>query len=205
MSGRLIVLEGPDGAGKSTQARAIVQWLQQRGREVVLTREPGGSPTAERIRELLLGSGSEQMPVSCELLLMYAARAAHLAQTIRPALVADQDVVCDRFVDASYAYQGAGRGVDRRVLDQLGELVLEGLTPDLVVVLDLPPQIGAERISGRGDANRFDDESLRFRERVRQAYLDRAAAAPQRYRVIDASATLEQVQARLLATLEQAL
>lgn len=205
MSGRLIVLEGPDGAGKSTQARAIVRWLQQRGRDVVLTREPGGSPTAERIRELLLGSGSAQMPVSCELLLMYAARAAHLAQTIRPALAADQDVVCDRFVDASYAYQGAGRGVDRRVLDQLGEFVLEGLTPDLVVVLDLPPQIGAERISGRGDANRFDDESLRFRERVRQAYLDRAAAAPQRYRVIDASATLEQVQARLLATLEQAL
>ena len=204
-TGRLIVLEGPDGAGKSTQARCIVEWLQAHGREVVQTREPGGSPTAERIRELLLGGGSEQMPAACELLLMYAARAAHLAQTIRPALAAGQDVVCDRFVDASYAYQGAGRGTPEAVLDQLSDYVLDGLQPDLVVVLDLPPEVGAQRVAGRGDANRFDEESLPFRQRVRQAYLNRVACAPQRYAVIDAAQPLKQVSATLVQTLEQRL
>lgn len=203
--GRLIVLEGPDGSGKSTNAQCVEDWLTARGRRVQRTREPGGSPLAERIREVLLGAGSEGMPAASEVLLMYAARAAHLAQTIRPALAAGEDVVCDRFVDASYAYQGAGRGVSRQMLDTLSDYVLDGLQPDLVLVLDLAPEQGAQRMRGRADNNRFDAESLSFREQVRQAYLDRAALAPRRYAVIDAAQALEQVQAQIHEQLEQRL
>ena len=186
MRGRLIVLEGPDGGGKSTNARFVERWLQDRGRQVLLTREPGGSPLAEQIRGLLLADG--EMPPATEVLLMYAARAAHLAQTIGPALAGGRDVVCDRFVDASYAYQGAGRGVPVAVLDQLSRYVLGELTPDRVILLDLPLADGQQRTRGRGQQDRFDREQASFRGAVREAYLQRAAAAPERYAVIDASA-----------------
>lgn len=200
MRGRLIVLEGPDGGGKSTNARFVERWLQDRGRQVLLTREPGGSPLAEQIRGLLLADG--EMPPATEVLLMYAARAAHLAQTIGPALAGGRDVVCDRFVDASYAYQGAGRGVPVAVLDQLSRYVLGELTPDRVILLDLPLADGQQRTRGRGQQDRFDREQASFRGAVREAYLQRAAAAPERYAVIDASAPLADVQSQITQCLE---
>lgn len=200
MRGRLIVLEGPDGGGKSTNARFVERWLQDRGRQVLRTREPGGSPLAEQIRGLLLADG--EMPPATEVLLMYAARAAHLAQTIGPALAGGRDVVCDRFVDASYAYQGAGRGVPVAVLDQLSRYVLGELTPDRVILLDLPLADGQQRTRGRGQQDRFDREQASFRGAVREAYLQRAAAAPERYAVIDASAPLADVQSQIAQCLE---
>lgn len=201
MAGRLIVLEGPDGGGKSTNAGFVAQWLESRGRQVVRSREPGGSPLAEQIRSLLLADG--EMPAASEVLLMYAARAAHLAQTIAPALAAGSDVVCDRFVDASYAYQGAGRGVPVSVLDQLSNYVLGELRPDLVILLDLPLAAGQQRTRGRGAEDRFDREQTAFRSAVRQAYLQRAQAAPEHYAVVDASAPLADVQHQIALRLER--
>lgn len=195
--GRLITLEGGEGAGKSTQAAFIRDWLQARGREVVMTREPGGSPLAERIRELVLADWAEGVSPETEVLLMFAARAAHVRATIEPALAAGRDVVCDRFVDSSYAYQGAGKGVATEHLQALEALVLKDLRPDLVLVLDLPPETGLARARRRGEANRFEDESLAFMRRLREAFLQRAAADPQRYAVIDASCDLAAVQADL--------
>ncbi len=195
--GRLITLEGGEGAGKSTQARYIRDWLQARGREVVLTREPGGSPQAEAIRELVLRDWAEGMGAEAEVLLIFAARAAHLRATILPALAAGKDVVCDRFVDASYAYQGAGRGLADTHIAALEALVLKDLRPDLTLVFDIDPLLGLQRAQKRGEQNRFESETLDFMQRVRAAYLARAAAAPQRYSVLDAGRSIEQVQAQL--------
>lgn len=200
--GRLIVLEGGEGAGKSTHARFVCDWLAQQGRKSVLTREPGGSPLAEAIRELVLRRWPEGMDAATELLLMFAARAAHLHALIRPALAAGQDVVCDRFVDATYAYQGAGRGMREADIDTLAGLVLRRLRPDLVLLLDLDPATGAERVRGRGTGNRFDDEVMAFQRRVRKAYLRRAAEAPRRYRVIDAAREPGAVQRDIAQALE---
>jgi dTMP kinase len=202
-AGRLIVLEGGEGAGKSTHARFVREWLEQRGRTVVQTREPGGSPLAEAIRELVLRQWDEGIDGSTELLLMFAARAAHLHALIRPALAAGQDVVCDRFVDATYAYQGAGRGLPGRDIDALAAVVLRKLRPDLVLLLDIAPDAGAERVRGRGTANRFDAEAREFQKRVRQAYLRRARREPRRYAVIDASQDRAAVQAAIARVLEQ--
>lgn len=193
--GRFITLEGGEGAGKSTHARFVAAWLEARGRTVVQTREPGGSPLAEAVRDLVLRDWSEGVTPQTELLLMFAARAAHVAHRIEPALRAGQDVVCDRFIDASWAYQGAGRGVADEHLRALERLVLGELTPDLTLVLDLPPQIGLVRARRRGDTNRFEAENLAFMERVRAAYLARAQTDPARYFVIDATRPVEQVQA----------
>lgn len=203
--GRFIVLEGGEGGGKSTQARALRDALCARGREVVLTREPGGSPLAEAIRGLVLGDWPEGIDATTEVLLIFAARAAHLRATILPALEAGRDVICDRFVDASYAYQGAGRGLPRERLAELERLVLGNLRPDLVLVLDVDPAVGVQRIAGRGDNNRFDAESLAFMQRVRAAYLQRAAEAPQNHVVVDAARPLETVGAELLALIEARL
>lgn len=191
--GRLITLEGGEGAGKSTQARHIADWLRARGRTVVTTREPGGSPLAEAIRGLVLGDWAEGVSAQTELLLMFAARAAHVAARIEPALARGEDVVCDRFVDASWAYQGAGRGIEARHLAALEDLVLRDLRPDLTLVFDLDPALGLARAKGRGAVNRFEAETLAFMARVRQAYLDRAAAQPARYAVIDATPAQAQV------------
>lgn len=203
--GRLITLEGGEGAGKSTHARSIVEWLQARGCRVVSTREPGGSPLAEAVRELVLADWAEGVTAETELLLMFAARAAHVAALIRPALAEGKDVVCDRFVDASWAYQCAGRGIAAEHLSALERLVLGELRPMLTLVFDLPPEIGLARAAKRGDANRFEAETLAFMSRVRQSYLDRAKADPTRYAVIDASAPLHEVRDALLKTLEQRL
>lgn len=205
MSGRLITLEGGEGAGKSTHAKLIRDWLEARGRRVVPTREPGGSPLAEAIRGLVLADWTEGVNAETELLLMFAARAAHVAATIRPALTAGCDVVCDRFIDASWAYQSAGRGVAPAHLVHLEQLVLGDLTPTLTLIFDVEPALGLARARRRGDANRFEGESLAFMQRVRQSYLDRAHTAPDRCVVLDASQPMEQVRAELIRTLEQRL
>jgi len=201
--GRFITLEGGEGAGKSTQARTVRRWLEARGRSVVSTREPGGSPLAEAIRGLVLADWAEGVDAMTELLLMFAARAAHLRATIEPALAAGHDVVCDRFVDASWAYQGAGRQLGDAPLASLEGLVLRGLQPDLTLVFDLPVDIGLERAQARGDANRFEGENRDFMQRVREAYLRRAAETPARYAVIDAARTIDTVSAQVTSVLEQ--
>lgn len=196
-AGLFLTLEGGEGAGKSTAAAFLAETFRGHGREVVLTREPGGSPLAEAIRGVVLAGWDEGVTPTTELLLMFAARAAHLAATIRPALARGAVVICDRFVDASWAYQGAGRGVPAQQLAQLEAMVLDGLAPDRTLLFDLPPEIGLARARSRGDANRFEAEALEFQQRVRDAYLARARAAPQRYRLIDAAQPLSAVQARL--------
>ena len=202
MKGRLITLEGGEGAGKSTLAGLVVRWLEAHGRRVILTREPGGSPLAEAVRNLVLGDWDEGMTAQTEALLMFAARSAHLAHRIRPALERGDDVVCDRFIDASWAYQGAGRGVPPARLEQLQEMVLGSLRPDLTLLFDLDPEVGLARARGRGDANRFEAEDRRFQNRVREAYLARASGEPDRFVVIDANGELDTVQLQVLQCLE---
>jgi dTMP kinase len=203
--GRLITLEGGEGAGKSTQAHFVADWLRARGREVVVTREPGGAPLAEQIRELVLRAAAAGLPPKAETLLMFAARAVHLEHTILPALQRGHDVVCDRFVDSSYAYQGAGKGVDRRFIAALERGVAGSLRPDLVLLFDLPPELGLRRARKRGQQNRFEAESLAFMHRVRRAFRRRARAAPRRYVLLDAARSLEEVQAELRQALERRL
>lgn len=199
--GLFLTLEGGEGAGKSTAARFLAGHYRALGREVVLTREPGGSPLAEAIRALVLAEWPEGVSPIGEALLMFAARAAHLHATIRPALARGAVVICDRFVDASWAYQGAGRGVDLLYLAQLEAMVLGPLRPQRTLLFDLAPEVGLARASHRGDVNRFEGESLDFQRRVREAYLERARQAPERYRLIDAGRALHEVQAQLLAAL----
>ncbi len=199
MSGLFITLEGPEGAGKSTNREYLAELLMQAGIEVVLTREPGGTPLAERIRELLLAPDSEVMAVDTELLLMFAARAQHLAGVIRPALARGAVVLCDRFTDATYAYQGGGRGLAYERIAILEQFVQGDLRPDLTLVFDLPVEVGLARAAARGKLDRFEKEQQSFFEAVRQTYLARAAQAPERYRVLDAAQPLSQVQADLAA------
>ena len=199
MSGLFITLEGPEGAGKSTNREYLAELLIQAGIEVVLTREPGGTPLAERIRELLLAPDSEVMAVDTELLLMFAARAQHLAGVIRPALARGAVVLCDRFTDATYAYQGGGRGLAHERIAILEQFVQGDLRPDLTLVFDLPVEVGLARAAARGKLDRFEQEQQSFFEAVRQTYLARAAQAPERYRVLDAAQPLSEVQADLAA------
>ncbi len=197
MRGRFITLEGSEGSGKSTNLAFIHQQLQAAGLDVVLTREPGGTPLAEKIRELLLDKHNTTMHSDTELLLMFAARAQHLNELILPALERGQWVLCDRFTDATYAYQGAGRGIDNERIAQLEQWVQGELRPDLTFFLDLPVSQGLARANERGEPDRFEREKIDFFERVRQGYLDQAERHPQRYRLVDASQSLEQVQAQL--------
>jgi dTMP kinase len=192
--GRFITFEGVEGAGKSTQVGALKEWLEGQGVEVRVTREPGGSPVAERIRNLLLDRDNAGMAGDAELLLMFAARAEHLAKTIRPALEAGVWVLCDRFTDATYAYQGGGRGVPRRRIALLEDLVQGDLRPDLTLLFDLPVATGLSRARGRSAPDRFEAETLAFHEAVRAEYLDIAAREPERVRVIDAEASPETVR-----------
>ncbi len=194
MSGLFITLEGPEGAGKSTNREYLAERLREQGIEVLLTREPGGTPLAERIRELLLAPSDEQMAADTELLLVFAARAQHLAQVIVPALTRGTVVLCDRFTDATYAYQGGGRGLSTARIAQLESFVQGELRPDLTLVFDLPVEVGLSRAAARGRLDRFEQEGQNFFEAVRQTYLQRAAAAPARYRVLDAAQSLAGVQ-----------
>ena len=194
MSGKFITVEGIEGVGKSTNMAFIHRQLQAAGRDVIVTREPGGTPLAEAIRGLLLDPAYTGMDTLCELQLMFAARAEHLAKVIKPALAAGQWVLCDRFTDATYAYQGGGRGVDVAVIARLEDLVQGGFRPDLTLLLDLPVELGLSRASQRGALDRFEQEKIGFFKRVRQSYLDMASRHPGRYRIIDASQPLEAVQ-----------
>ncbi|QOR38428.1 dTMP kinase [Billgrantia diversa] len=209
--GRFITLEGGEGVGKSTNLAWVAQWLLARGVEVVRTREPGGTPRAEAIRELLLSPQvDEPFADDAELLLVFAARAQHLAQRIRPALERGAWVLCDRFTDATFAYQGGGRGIDPGRIAELERFVQQGLEPDLTLLLDMPVDAAQRRLQGRLDASgdtrdRFEQEHAAFFEAVRQAYLARAGAAPRRVAVVDADAPLETVQARLAACLDERL
>lgn len=197
MSGLFITLEGPEGAGKSTNRDYLAAHLRDHGLDVLLTREPGGTPLAERIRELLLAPSDERMDADTELLLVFAARAQHLAEVIRPALARGAVVLCDRFTDATYAYQGGGRGLSVERIATLERFVQGGLQPDLTLLFDLPVEIGLSRAAARGRLDRFEQEGQAFFEAVRQAYLDRAKADPQRYHLIDAAQPLAIVQQSL--------
>ena len=197
MTGLFITLEGPEGAGKSTNREYLAGHLRAAGIDVVLTREPGGTPLAERIRELLLAPSDEPMNADTELLLVFAARAQHLAQVIRPALARGAVVLCDRFTDATYAYQGGGRGLSRERIATLEAFVQGELRPDLTLVFDLPVEVGLARASARGRLDRFEQEGRVFFDAVRSAYLERAQAKPARYRLINAALPLVDVQAAL--------
>jgi len=201
MKGQFITVEGIEGVGKTTNIGFIHQQLQAAGRDVVLTREPGGTPLGEAVRGLLLDPAYTGMDSTCELQLMFAARAEHLAKLVWPALEKGQWVLCDRFTDATYAYQGGGRGIDTSVIARLEELVQGDFRPDLTLLLDVPVKIGLARASKRGALDRFEQEKVEFFEKVRSAYLDMAKDNPERYRVIDASQPLEAVQQQLAATL----
>ncbi|MGS8277807.1 dTMP kinase [Pseudomonas aeruginosa] len=194
MSGLFITLEGPEGAGKSTNRDYLAARLREHGLDVVLTREPGGTPLAEKVRELLLTPSDEGMAADTELLLVFAARAQHLAQVIRPALARGSVVLCDRFTDATYAYQGGGRGLSVERIAVLEQFVQGDLRPDLTLVFDLPVEVGLARAAARGRLDRFEQEGQAFFEAVRQAYLQRAQGAPQRYSLLDAAQSLEAVQ-----------
>ncbi|MFZ1576673.1 MAG: dTMP kinase [Chromatiaceae bacterium] len=199
--GRFITLEGIEGAGKSTQVALIQATLEQLGLSVMLTREPGGAPIAERLRQILLDPDCRGMSADAELLLVFAARAEHLAKIIRPALERGDWVVCDRFTDASYAYQGGGRGLDPARIAVLEGFVQGELRPDLTLLFDLPVTLGLERASKRSDPDRFEGETARFFTGVRAAYLARAQAEPGRMRLIDASAPLDQVSQAVTAAI----
>ena len=190
MQGCFITFEGIDGAGKSTHVEACVDWLRAQGETVALSREPGGSPLAERLRELLL---TEEMQPQTEALLAFAARSDHLHTLIRPALAAGQWVVCDRFADSTFAYQGGGSDVDTAWLSQLEAQVQDGLQPVRTYLFDLPPEVAAARRAAVRSADRFEARALDYFERVRRAYQARVAADPERFCVLDATATPEQI------------
>jgi dTMP kinase len=193
-SGKFLTLEGTEGVGKSTNLAFVRDWLQARNIEVIVTREPGGTPLAEQIRELLLAKRDEPVDQTAELLLVFAARAQHIAQVIKPALARGAWVLSDRFTDATFAYQGGGRGLDKNIIQQLEVMVQGDLRPDLTLILDIDVKLGLTRASQRGELDRFESETLDFFERVRAAYRERAIANPTRYTIVDAGQTLEKVQ-----------
>jgi dTMP kinase len=205
-AGCFISLEGIEGAGKSTLASALETALRARGLRVLLTREPGGSPLAERLRTILLERGSEPIAPVAETLLMFAARSMHIQSRIRPALERGDWVICDRFTDATRAYQGAGRGVDAALIEMLAQAVHAELWPERTLLLDLPVDTGLARARARrGAGDRFEDEDRRFFERARARYLELAADEPRRVRVIDARCEPQQVAALALAALADLL
>ena len=195
MKGKFITFEGIDGAGKSSHVEWLAEWLRARGITVQLTREPGGTPLGEKLRELLL---NEPMHLETETLLMFAARREHLAQLIEPALARGEWVICDRFSDATYAYQGGGRGLDRHKFQAMEHWVHEHLQPDLTLLFDLPLDVARERIvRAQRVLDKFEQERVDFHERVRQAYLERAHQQPGRIQVIHADASMEEIRKKL--------
>jgi len=193
MSGRFITFEGVEGCGKTTQIARLERYLEGQGYSVFVTREPGGTPLAEAIRELLLDVAHGTMAPTTELLLYEAARAQHVAERIRPALAAGQVVLCDRFADSTTAYQGAGRGLHEETVVSLHHVATGGIWPDCTLLLDLAAAEGLERVRRRGGSDRIQEETLAFHERVRQGFLCLAAREPQRIRIIDAAQSIEEV------------
>ncbi len=207
-TGRLLTLEGIEGAGKSTHLDFIRQRLTAAGLSVLVTREPGGTPLGEEIRSLLLSRRQGGMAVDSELLLMFAARSEHLARVIRPALEAGHWVISDRFVDASYAYQGGGRGMDKARIAVLESWLLGSLRPSLTLLFDLPVEQALARVEARSQQqsqqkDRFETEGAAFFERIRESYLERAAEHPERYRVIDARPDIADVERQLQQVLDE--
>lgn len=196
-AGCFITVEGGEGAGKTTQLAFMRAYLEQVGCRVTLTREPGGTPLGEEIRALLLGHRHDGMALTTETLLMFAARAEHLERVIRPALAAGHWVLCDRFTDATYAYQGGGRGLPAQRIAILEDWAQGTLRPDLTLVFDLPVEMGLERVGRRGAADRFEREEKAFFERIRAVYLDRARRHPDRYRIVNADRPVEAVRAEV--------
>jgi len=200
-----ITVEGIEGAGKSTCLNLIEDRIKRRGQDVLVTREPGGTPLGEDLRDLLLGHRHEGMADDTELLLMFAARAEHLRSRIEPALASGSWVLCDRFTDATYAYQGYGRGIDLERIATLESWVQGERRPDLTLIMDLPVELGLERAGKRSAPDRFESQALAFFERVRNGYLDLAAAAPQRFRVIDAEQPLLEVSQQVTMAIDDFL
>jgi len=194
---KFITVEGIEGVGKSTNMRHLVNAIENAGHTVLTTREPGGTPMAERIRELVAEHGDEPMPDVAELLLVFASRALHVNNVIRPALAAGTWVVCDRFTDSSRAYQGGGRGLPLENIDRLAEWVHGDLVPDLTILLDAPVETGMERAGRRSDPDRFESEQSDFFQRVRATYLKIAAQHPERFVVVDAARSLDDVQNKI--------
>ncbi|ORU90997.1 MAG: dTMP kinase [Cycloclasticus sp. symbiont of Poecilosclerida sp. N] len=203
--GKFLTLEGVEGVGKTTHLNFIASYLEQVGKKIVTTREPGGTAIAEQIRGLLLNHNDEALSSVSELLLMFAARAQHLKEVIKPALEAGKWVVCDRFTDATYAYQGGGRHFNMGDIAWMEKFVQKGLTPDKTVLLDLPVEIGLKRAACRSVPDRFESEKQFFFENVRQVYLDRAKAESNRFCVVDASEPIEQVQQSITGHLDELL
>lgn len=203
--GQFITVEGVEGVGKSTQLLHLQAHLEASGHSPIMTREPGGTALAERVRELLLDPAHQGMTPDAELLLVFAARADHLARCVVPALESGQWVVSDRFTDATFAYQGGGRGIDAARISTMEQWVQGNLRPDRVIVLDLAPEEGARRVARRGTPDRFEREAMAFFQRVRDAYLERAREAPARYRVVDASGSEAEVRERVFAAVADLL
>lgn len=199
--GYFITLEGGEGAGKSTSLACIEAWCREHHIALRVTREPGGTPLAEEIRALLLQKRDEKVVADAELLLMFAARAQHMASVITPAIAAGEWVLCDRFTDATYVYQGDGRGVAKERITVLEQFVQGDLRPDLTLLLDLPVEQGLARAAARAEKDRFESEEQQFFERVREGYRARAKAEPDRFRVIDSSQSIENVQQQIRAVL----
>ena len=200
LAGRFISVEGIDGAGKTTHVNALQARWQQQGRDLVRTREPGGTDLAEALRELVL---HQSMDALTETLLVFAARRDHLRQVIEPALARGAWVLCDRFTDATFAYQGAGRGFDLGVLSTLESWVQNGRQPDLTLIFDVDPAVAAQRLSAARAPDRFESQDQAFFSRVRQGYMDRMAQSPERFAVVDASRSPEEVGAQVQSIFEQ--
>lgn len=203
LKGRFITVEGTEGVGKSTNMAFIESWLKDSGKELIITREPGGTPLGEKLRDVLLDAKEQSMCDDTELLLMFAARAQHLQEVILPAIDAGKWVLCDRFTDSTYAYQGGGRGIEMDRIAQLEQWVQGDRRPDMTIILDLPVDVGLERAGKRSAPDRFELEKHDFFNKVRDTYLARAAANPERYEVIDASPSMTEVQQSIQTILEK--
>ncbi len=203
MTGKFITLEGTEGVGKSTNVACIEQWLVSQEIDFISTREPGGTELGEEVRTLLLSHRDQSVDVMAELLLMFAARAQHLSEKILPALNKGIWVLCDRFTDATFAYQGGGRGADIDLIQALAELVQGELQPDLTLVLDIDPEVGLSRVQKRGERDRFETEELAFYDRVRRDYHRQIASQPARFKLIDASQGEQQVAVDIKSALDK--
>ena len=200
-----ITLEGVEGAGKSSLMDYISELFTSTGHEVIQTREPGGTRTGEQIREILLDSNNIGLESNTELLLMFAARMQHLEEVIKPALASDQIVICDRFTDASYAYQGGGRGIQESRIQSLEDWVQEGLKPDITLLFDLDVEVGLRRAGKRSQADRFEQEDILFFERIRSCYLERAKKESSRFRIIHSGENMENVKQQIQNVLKKHL
>ncbi len=206
MIGKFITIEGIEGAGKSTQLTFIKKYLAEKNQLLVVTREPGGTKLGEQIRELLLTPRSEGMAVDTELLLMFAARAEHIQQVIKPALAQNKWVLSDRFTDATFAYQGGGRGIAQHRINEIANWTLQGLQPDLTLLFDLPVEVGQQRVLSRNQGiDRFEQEKIDFFQKVRDCYLERAQQEPERIKIIDANQSIASIQNQISIILDTLL